>query len=191
MLPVRWASSVTSPPLSALGRTMPWTSAIADQVEIVLVIVAAERIDPQPPLRAAVARSGRCFRMSRAAAFCAGATLSSRSKMIASASLSSALAIFLLAVGGDEQPAARAGGHAGFFRSSAERVHSHTSLVALVEAAVRPGDDPGIGPRLAFAHRDAFAFAAQGVADEHRLGEDAACRSRGWRPACRAWCRRR
>ena len=64
--------------------------------------------------------------MSRAAAFCAGATLSSRSKMIASASLSSALAIFFsLSAGTNSQE--RGSVIAGFFSSSAVRVHSHTS----------------------------------------------------------------
>jgi hypothetical protein len=38
-------------------------------------------------------------------------------------------------------------------------------LVALVEAAVRPGDDARSRPRLAFAYCDAFAFTAERVAD--------------------------
>ena len=77
--------------------------------------------------------------------------------MIASASVSSALAIFFsLSAGTNSQLARR---HDGFLCSSAERVHRQTSLVALVEAAVRPGDDPGVGPRFAFAHRDALALA--------------------------------
>ena len=43
----------------------------------------------------------------------------------------------LFAVGRDEQPAARLG-HDGFLSSSAERVHSHTSLAALVDSCDAP-----------------------------------------------------
>ena len=35
-----------------------------------------------------------------------------------------------------------------------------------------PGDDAGIGPRLALADGDALAFRAQSVARKDRLGED-------------------
>src|SRR5206468_7109797 len=102
-------------------------------------------------------------------AFCAGTTLSSRSKMIASAALPSALAIFFsLSAGTNSQ---ERGSIIGLFhQQSGARAFAH-QLAILVEAAVRPGDDPGIRPRLALAHGGAFGLAAQGVADEYRLGE--------------------
>src|SRR5207302_1174992 len=114
-------------------------------------------------------RGERCFRMSRAAAFCAGATLSSRSKITASASLSKALAIFFsLSAGTNSQ--LRGSGIWLLQEQRGARAFAY-EFVALVEAAVRPGDDPGIRPRLALAHGDALAFAAQRVSGEHRIGE--------------------
>src|SRR5690348_5542536 len=107
--------------------------------------------------------------MSRAVAFRAGATLSSRSKMIASASPSSALAIFFsLSAGTNSQLRASAIRLLQKQRGASAFAHQ---LIALVEAAVRPGDDSGIGARFAFAHGDALGFAAQRVAGEHWIGE--------------------
>src|SRR5215210_1647392 len=94
-----------------------------------------------PPLRAASS-----LRILRAAAFRSGATLSSRSKMIASASLSIARAIFFsLSAGTNSQlrastfiakaPSLRLLEQQGGARAFADQ------LAALVEAAVRPGDD--------------------------------------------------
>src|ERR671912_747511 len=99
------------------------------------------------------------LRICRAAAFWAGATLSSRSKITASAALSIAFAIFFsLSAGTNSQErGARALAH---------------QLAALVEAAVRPGDDAGVRPGLAFPKLDALAFAAQRVADEDGLRKD-------------------
>src|SRR5690242_7746781 len=99
--------------------------------------------------------------MSRAAGFWAGATLSSRSKMMASASLSSAFAIFFsLSAGTNSQDRGSAIGL--FQKQRGARAFAH-HFVTLVEAAMRPGDDAGVGPRLALAHRDALGFAAQSV----------------------------
>src|SRR6476469_7761726 len=107
--------------------------------------------------------------MSRAAALFAGATLSSRSKMIASASLSSALAIFFsLSAGTNSQLRGSAIGLLQEQRRARAFAHQ---LVALVEASVRPGDDARIGTRLAFTNSDAFRFAAKGVASEDGIRE--------------------
>src|SRR5207248_7180514 len=103
-------------------------------------------------------RRGSCFSMSRAAAFCAGATLSSRSRITASASLSRALAIFFsLSAGTNSQDRGSAIGLLEQQRGARAFAYE---LATLVEAAVRPGDDPRVRPRLALAHGDAFAFAA-------------------------------
>src|SRR5207237_2715013 len=45
-------------------------------------------------------------------------------------------------------------------------------LAPLIEAAVRPGDDPRVGPRLALTNLEAFALAAQRVACEYGVGKD-------------------
>src|SRR5438876_8774258 len=113
-------------------------------------------------------RGERCFRMSRAAAFCVGETLSSRSKMIASAVLSSALAIFFsLSAGTNSQ--LRGSGIGLFQEQRGAGAFAH-QLALLVEAAMRPGDDPRVRARLALAQGDALAFAAQRVSGEHRIG---------------------
>src|SRR2546423_14928974 len=102
-------------------------------------------------------RRGSCFSMSRAAAFCAGATLSSRSKITASASLSRALAIFFsLSAGTNSQ--LRGSGIWRLQEQGGARAFAH-ELVVLVEAPMCPGDDPRVRARLALAHGDAFAFA--------------------------------
>ena len=75
-----------------------------------------------------------------------------------------------LAVGRDEQPGAGLG-HCGRLLEQRGARALADELVALVEAAVRPGDDAGVRPRLALANRDAFAFAAKRVAGEHRIGK--------------------
>src|SRR5438876_4907197 len=114
-------------------------------------------------------RGERCFRISRAAVFCAGETLSSRSKMIASAVLSSALAIFFsLSAGTNSQ--LRGSGIGLFQEQRGAGAFAH-QLVTLVEAAVCPSDDTRVGPRLALPDRDALGLAAQGVPDAHRIGE--------------------
>ena len=88
-----------------------------------------------PPSRAPSA-----FSRSRAACLRSSATLSSRSKMIASASLAMRLRDLLVAVGGDEQPAARRA--RGSCRLLQEQRASgcivHTSLVALVDSCGAP-----------------------------------------------------
>src|SRR5437868_5376384 len=97
-------------------------------------------------------RRGSCFSMSRAAAFCAGTTLSSRSKITASAALSRAFAIFFsLSAGTNSQ--LRGSGIWLLEEQRGARAFAH-ELVLLVEAAMRPGDDPGIRPRFALAHGD-------------------------------------
>src|SRR5258706_13945274 len=99
-------------------------------------------------------RPGKCLRMSRAAALRAGATLSSRSKIKASASLSSALAIFFsLSAGTNSQ---ERGSDIGRLEQQCGAGAFAHQFVALVEAAVRPSDDAGVGPRLALAHGDAL-----------------------------------
>src|SRR3954471_7190840 len=114
-------------------------------------------------------RFGRFLRTSRATFFRPGATLSSRSKMIASASLSSALAIFFsLSAGTNSQ--LRGSGIGLFQQQCGAGAFAH-QLAALVEAAVRPGDDAGVGPRPALAHRDALGLAAQRIAGEDRIGK--------------------
>ena len=92
--------------------------------------------------------------------------------MIASASLSSAFIIFLLLSAGTNSQLRGGARHAGFFSEQRGAGAFAHQLAALVEAAVLPGDDAGVGPRLAFATSQALAFAAQRVADEHRGGED-------------------
>ena len=122
---MRWASWATSAPLSDLGKTTPSKSAEANTPRSALLcslpsgLIRTHHCGPPE-------RAGRALRISRAAALPAGATLSSRSKIIASASLASALAIFFsLSAGTNSQ--LRASVIAGFFSSSAVRVHSHTS----------------------------------------------------------------
>src|SRR2546423_12093781 len=92
-------------------------------------------------------RCGKSLSRSRATLLSAGATLSSRSKMIASASLSRALAIFRsLSAGTNSQLRGSAIGLLEQQRGTRAFAHQ---LVALVEAAVRPGDDPCVRSRLA------------------------------------------
>src|SRR3954451_6917008 len=114
-------------------------------------------------------RFGKLLRTSRATFFRPGATLSSRSKMIASASLSSALVIFFsLSAGTNSQ---LRGSGIGLFQQQRGAAAFAHQLAPLVEAAVRPGDDARVGPRLALAHRNAFGLAAKRIAREDRIGE--------------------
>src|SRR5438105_13566094 len=87
-------------------------------------------------------RGERCFSMSRAEAFCAGATLSSRSKITASASLSRAFAIFFsLSAGTNNQ--LRGSGIWLLQEQRGARAFAY-EFAALVEAAVLPGHDPRV-----------------------------------------------
>ena len=93
--------------------------------------LAAERVHANPPLRSA-GTLGMFLRRSRATGFCAGATLSSRSKMIASASLSSALAILRsLSAGTNSQ--LRGSHHCGLLQEKRGARAFADQLVALVE----------------------------------------------------------
>ena len=91
--------------------------------------------------------------------------------MIASAALSSALAIFFsLSAGTNSQ--LRGWRHCGFFDSKAVRVHSHTSSPRWLKLRCAQVTMPALGRDLLSRTRDAFALGAQRVADEHRVGKD-------------------
>ena len=76
----------------------------------------------------------------------------------------------LLAVGGDEQPAARLG-HCGFFSRSAERVHSHTSSPRWLKLRCAQVTMPALGRDLLSRTAMHSLSRAQRVAGEDRLGE--------------------
>ena len=171
MLPVRGGELGDVGAAFRLGKDDPVDIGPADQLEVVAVMLGAERIDAHPPLRAATGPAAAPG--SRAHGLLGGRDAVLEVEDHGVGSLSSALAIFFsLSAGTNSQCAGARLAHAGFFSSSAERCIRAHQLIALVEAAMLPGDDAGVGPRLALADLDALAFAAQRVADEHRLGED-------------------
>ena len=102
----------------------------SSSVQVVAMLVGADRVDPDPALRLAVAAFGEQAeqlprdRLLRRR----DAVLQVEDHRVGAAF--QRLHHLLVAVRRDEQPAARrwpAVAHAGFFRSSAERVHLHTS----------------------------------------------------------------
>jgi hypothetical protein len=125
MLPVRCDSCVTSGTAFRLGEHDAVHVGYSKDFQIVLVIFALVSGFTRTHQTGPPDRFGSPLRMSRAAAFCAGATLSSRSKISASASQSSALPIFFSLSAGTKQPAAM--GHAGVLASNAVRRQRATS----------------------------------------------------------------
>ena len=133
-------------------------------------------------------RLPRSLRISRAAAFWpkANAVLEIEDDRVGLAF--DRLGDLLLAVRRHEQPAARLA-HAGFFSSSAERVHSQTSSPRWLKLRCAQVTMPAFGRDLLSRRSMHSLSLRKRVADEDRLRERRACRSRGWRRACRASCR--
>ena len=91
--------------------------------------------------------------------------------MIASASLSIALATFLSLSAGTNSQLLRRRGHAGFLASKAVRRQRATSSPRWLKLLCSKVTIPALGRDLDSRERRHFGFAAQRVADEHRGGE--------------------
>ena len=171
MLPVRCASSRDVVAAFGLGQDDAVDVGNADQLEVVLVELAPERIDADPPLRPARALRAALEDVARDRLLRRGdAVLEVEDDRVGVAV--ERLGDLPLAVGGDEQPGARLA-HCGFFRSSAVRVHSHTSSSRWLKLRCAQVTMPGIGPRLAFAQRRCIRVSLRKrVAGEDRVGED-------------------
>src|SRR5687768_3486515 len=97
-----------------------------EQPEVRLQMLAPERVDAHPPVRAAGSRRQRLQDVtSRGLARRSDAVLEVEDYRVRVAGQRPR--DLLLAVGGNEQPAARMNFHCGFFSSNAVRVHSQTS----------------------------------------------------------------